>query len=216
MYMKVYFISGLGADETAFGKLQLPGIEMIHLNWLEPEKNEPIGSYAARMAARITEADPVIVGLSFGGMMAIEIAKLIPVKKLILLSSAKDRTELPPYFAICRFIPLHRWLPLNNISTHPRVLELVFGARSDEQRERLKKVINNTIKGFNEWAIDQVVNWKNASVPANVSHIHGNADYLLPRRYVRADHVIENGGHLMVINNAKEVSALLRELIPLS
>ncbi|MBV9987750.1 MAG: alpha/beta hydrolase [Chitinophagaceae bacterium] len=213
--MKVYFISGLGADETAFSKLSLPGIEKVHLNWLVPEKKESIEAYAGRMAARITEPGPVIVGLSFGGMMAIEIAKLIPVKKLILLSSAKHRKELPSYFSVCRYIPLHRWLPLNKMASNRRIMNLVLGARTREQRERLKKVIDNTIEGFNEWAIDQVINWKNTEPPANASHIHGDADRLLPLRYVRADYIIKNGGHLMVVNQAKEVSALLQKLIPL-
>ena len=43
--MKVYFISGLGADEKAFQLLQLPGVEPVHLNWMPPLKKESIDCF---------------------------------------------------------------------------------------------------------------------------------------------------------------------------
>ncbi len=110
--MKVYFISGLGADDRVFRQLNLPGIEPVYLNWITPIKNESIESYAGRMAEKITESNPVIVGLSFGGMIGMEIAKLIPVKKLILISSAKGEKELPPYFLMGRSVPLYKLFPV--------------------------------------------------------------------------------------------------------
>lgn len=96
--MKIYFLSGLGADESVFKALHLPGVERVYLNWIEPLPKESMEAYAQRMANRIAEPNPIIIGLSFGGMMAMEIAKLITVKQLILVSSAKTAKELPPYF----------------------------------------------------------------------------------------------------------------------
>jgi esterase/lipase len=212
--MKVYFISGLGADQRAFRALQFDGIEPVYLPWLEPQRNESIEMYAKRMAEKITLPEPVIVGLSFGGMMAIEIAKHIPVKKIILLSSAKTKYELPFYFRICRWVPLHRILPLGTMARNPKVMTLLFGARTAEQQRTLADVINNDIRGFNDWAIDKVVNWKNTVYPDQVTHIHGSSDKLLLCRNVKADHIIRHGSHLMVVNQAKEVSALLKQLIP--
>ncbi len=208
--MKVYFISGLGADHTAFRALQLPGIEPVHLAWLEPHAREPIEEYAKRMAEKITLPDPCVVGLSFGGMMSIEISKHIPLKKMLLISSAKGRHEIPPYFRLAKYVPLHRMLPLERIATNPRTMRFIFGTRTEEQKKALNAVINNTINGFNAWAIDKVVNWKNTYQPENLFHIHGDADHLLPRRFVKADHIIAGGGHLMVVNQAKEISAVLR------
>ena len=211
--MKIYFISGLGADEKAFQSLQLPGVQPIHLNWVPPLKKESIEAYAQRMADRITEPDPVIIGLSFGGIMAIEIAKLIPVKKLIIISSAKGKQELPPYFTICRYIPFHKLMPLRVISMNEKAMFYIFGTRTIEQKKNLVSIINNSITGFNEWAIDRIVNWTNKQIPAKLVHIHGDADKLLPHRFVKADHTISNGGHFMIVNQAKEISALLQKLI---
>lgn len=211
--MKVYFLSGLGADEKAFQALELPDVEPIHLNWIPPLKKESIEAYAKRMAERITEPDPVIIGLSFGGMMAIEIAKLIPVKKLILISSAKGKQELPPYFTICSHIPFHKILPLRIMSMNEKAMFYIFGTRTAEQKKNLVSIINNSITGFNKWAIDRIVNWNNNKLPANLTHIHGNADKLLPYQFVKADYTIDNGGHFMIVNQAKEISVLLQKLL---
>jgi esterase/lipase len=211
--MKVYFISGLGADEKAFQALDLPDIEKIHLNWTSPLHNESIESYAKRMADRITEENPVIIGLSFGGMMAIEIAKIISVQQIIIISSAKGKMELPPYFSMCRYLPLHKILPLRAISLNEKAMLYIFGTRNEQQKQNLINIINNTVQGFNNWAIDRIVKWKNTEVPKNLVHIHGDADKLLPFRYVKADYTIPNGGHFMIVNQANDISAIIQNLL---
>jgi hypothetical protein len=42
MMQKVYFISGLGADERIFQYLNLEGIEPVFIQWLEPFSKEKI------------------------------------------------------------------------------------------------------------------------------------------------------------------------------
>jgi len=211
--MPIYFISGLGADERAFAYLDLPGVEKVYLNWLEPLPKETMQHYAQRMADRITTPNPVIVGLSFGGMMAMEIAKLIPVKQLILISSAKTKNELPPYFRFCRYLPLHKLLPLDTIGMQPTIMRFFFGARTPNQQAILKQIIQNSVKGFNQWAINQVVNWNNTTIAAPVVHLHGNADNLLPLRFVQANYIIAGGDHFMVGTKAKKLSELIIKLI---
>ncbi len=206
---KVFFISGLGANETAFANLRLPGVEPVYLGWMPPEKSESISHYAARMAAKITVADPVIVGLSFGGMMGVEIAKLIPVKKLILISSAKTRYELPAYFRIAKLIPAHKFLPIEKIGTTDWAMHYIFGAKTQRQKQALKSIVLNTASGFNNWAVDAVVNWKNEWVPKQIVHIHGDADHLLPCRFTKPDYIIEAGTHLMILTKAKQISDIL-------
>lgn len=86
----VYCISGLGADERIFTKLEVPGIEFICLQWIRPAKKESIGDYAARMLSQIRGDHPVILGGAFGGMMAIEMARICAGAKVILVSSVKS------------------------------------------------------------------------------------------------------------------------------
>jgi pimeloyl-ACP methyl ester carboxylesterase len=211
--MKIYFLSGLGADETVFYGLHLPGVERMYLNWMEPLPDESMENYAKRMADRITDPHPIIIGLSFGGMMAMEIAKLIPVQQLILISSAKTARELPPYFRACRYVPLHKVLPLQSVANSDKLMGFFFGVRTHAQKEQLKKIIRNTTQGFNQWAINALVNWENDRVNAPVFHIHGNADRLLPLSFVQADIIIEGGNHFMIMLKAKEISAHIQQVL---
>lgn len=211
--MKVYFISGLGADERAFRSLRLHDIEPVYLNWISPLPGESIEGYAKRMAQRIEEPEPVIVGLSFGGMVSVEIAKQIPVKKLILVSSAKGENELPPFFRMGRYVPLHKLIPAHISKIAASVFFKLNGHRNKEQQEILVTMFNSSPKGFVRWATNAVVHWRNKERPENLVHIHGNADWLLPYRYVKADHTIDKGGHIMIANQAKEIDALLHKLL---
>src|SRR5690349_16899494 len=90
----VYFISGLGADERLFKNLNLAGINHKFLNWLIPFQQENFTDYITRLMAGIDQSQEVIlVGVSFGGIAAQEIARRIPVKKVILISSVKSEKE---------------------------------------------------------------------------------------------------------------------------
>jgi pimeloyl-ACP methyl ester carboxylesterase len=110
----IYCISGLGADEKVFSHLDLSGYRLCGINWLPPGKNESLPSYAMRMRAEIPEADPVILGLSFGGMLGIEMAKQATLSKLILVSAPKTFHEIPRWMRVCGSLRLHKIIPLRS------------------------------------------------------------------------------------------------------
>ena len=98
--MKAYFISGLGADKTIFRNIRIPAsIEPVYIEWIEAKKNETLASYAHRISACIDTTEPfILVGLSFGGMIAVEISKLYKPYKLILISSIPGIQDLPKLY----------------------------------------------------------------------------------------------------------------------
>jgi pimeloyl-ACP methyl ester carboxylesterase len=85
--MTLYFISGLGADMRIFEKIQFSdSFKLIFIDWIVPIKNEPIRDYATRLSHSINTAEPfVIIGLSFGGMIATELSTIVVPQKTILL-----------------------------------------------------------------------------------------------------------------------------------
>ena len=87
--MKAYFFSGLGADKKAFGQLQFPeNIDPVFIDWIQPIPDEPIESYAKRISGSIDDSQPfILVGLSFGGIMATEVIEFVSPHKTILISS---------------------------------------------------------------------------------------------------------------------------------
>ncbi len=213
MSQRIYCISGLGADERAFSKLRLPGYELHFLNWIDPETNESFAAYAKRMSALIDDPEPIIIGLSFGGMLAVELSKLIKVKKLILISSVKTRNEEPWWMRTSGKLKLHQ---LIKPKPHPLLYPIenyFLGAHTIAERKMANQFRETVNKTYLKWAIHQIVSWSNVTIPANCLHIHGNADRLFPIRNVKADHVIDKAGHFMVFNKAEEISHIIsREL----
>ena len=94
----IYFMPGLGANSKIFEYISLPKdqFEMHLLEWKIPvSEEESIEDYAKRMTGEIKHENPVLLGVSFGGVLVQEIAKIITVEKIILVSSIKSHHELP-------------------------------------------------------------------------------------------------------------------------
>ncbi|RYD51785.1 MAG: alpha/beta hydrolase [Sphingobacteriales bacterium] len=210
MEKPIYVLSGLGADERVFQKLHF-GVPVTFVKWEVPEQAESIQAYAARIAANIPVTRPILVGLSFGGVVAIEIAKHIPVEKLMLIASVKTREELPFYYRLIGLLNLHRLVPATLLKPSNRITNWAFGAESIADKKLLKQILADTSPQFLKWAINQLLHWKNHIVPPNVLHIHGTSDRILPIASVDCDFVIEGGGHLMTLTKPEALSELLRQ-----
>jgi pimeloyl-ACP methyl ester carboxylesterase len=210
----VYFISGLGADQRLFQYLSLDHVRPHYVRWITPEKGESWEHYARRLTGQIDSDRPVLVGMSMGGMMAVEIAKILPVKKVILISSAKTSREIPPYFRLLRILKGHEWISYRLLTWLGLTFgSWLFGATGRADKQLLKEIIHDTDETFFRWAWQRVATWKNTEIPADLVHLHGNRDHMLPIFFVKPDIVISGGTHLMVLNKAEEISShLAREL----
>jgi pimeloyl-ACP methyl ester carboxylesterase len=209
----IYFLSGLGTDERVFQWLSYEGYRPVHIPWLVPERGEALAHYAQRMASSIKAEHPVLVGLSFGGMVAIEIAKQMKAQKVILISSVKDSSEVPIYFKMFRLFPLHRIFPFKPLLWALYWLAYwLFAPEGNDERILFKNILQETDSHFLKWALHQVVIWRNKEIPEHLVHIHGRRDRIFPYRFVSPDYTLENSGHLMVMNRAKEISNLIEKL----
>ncbi|MEM8832526.1 MAG: alpha/beta hydrolase [Cyanobacteria bacterium P01_G01_bin.19] len=210
----IYCVSGLGADERVFQKLKLEGYQPVHISWLEPQKRETLNDYAKRLTEQIESDCPILIGLSFGGMIAVEIAKHIKTEKVILISSVKTRQELPPYFKIFNWLPIHRLIPAKIMLWLGQFLAAwFFSLENLAERQLFKAILYDTNAKFMKWAIDRVVTWKNGIMPENTYHIHGDSDRIFPFRFVCEDFRIEKGGHFMIMNRAEAVSQLIQKIV---
>ena len=209
----VYILSGLGVDERVFKNIDFGKFNPIFIKWIQPTTHESIESYAIRLLEQITSKQPILIGLSFGGMMAVEIGKLIETDKIILLSSAKTRNEIPNYYKLPGNLNLHNLLPSIVLKQNNIITNWFFGTKQKSEKELLTQILKNTDSKLLKWSIDKIVKWKNDFIPYNVVHIHGNKDKILPIIFVECDYVIENAGHFMTMTNADEISKLLQKII---
>ena len=72
----IYFMPGLAASSSIFEKIKLPeDVFEIHLlDWIIPEKTESLKQYAERMSKFVKHDKAVLIGVSFGGILAFEMA----------------------------------------------------------------------------------------------------------------------------------------------
>lgn len=212
--MNVYFIPGLGADKRVFRHIQLPpGFNLQHIDWLRPEPRETLPHYAHRLADQIPGQDPwALVGLSFGGMLATEISKLLHPAKTILIASVSSPDQLPYYFRWSLKFRLHERLPIG-IFKHASIAKRIFTTETSEDKELLRRIIIESDPQFLRWAMGAILNWQTEGDPPKVYHIHGTGDRLLPVKYTYPTHLIRGGGHLMVMNRAAEINCLLAEIL---
>ena len=208
--MNIYFISGLAADSRVFKHIRVPaGYNIVHLDWLSPLPQESVGAYALRMAQRIDTSQPfALLGLSFGGMLAAEIAlKFAPVKT-ILLSSVPVYRELPPYYRLAGITGIHKLLPVAWFKK-AALLKRLFTTETEEDKDMLRQLIRDSDTHFITWAIDAIVKWKGGGAGFPYIHLHGTRDEVLPFRFTRPTHKITGAGHLMVMNRAEELNAII-------
>ena len=207
----VYCISGLGADERVFSKLNF-GNNMVHfLKWETPEKGELLEEYIHRFLSMIDQPRPILVGLSFGGIMCIEIAKRIKTEKIIMISSVQTYEEMPWLFRLAGKSGLNKILPLKPYPFLEPIENYNLGVKNKEEKTLVREYRKNVNQTYTDWAIDQIVNWKNERKFPNLIHIHGSADRIFPIKYVHPDFVIEGGGHFMIMNRAKEINEILEK-----
>lgn len=211
MSQNIYIFSGLGADERVFQKLDFSGFVPVFIKWIKPNKDESIENYAERLLGQIDENRPILIGLSFGGMMAMEVAKHIETKRVILIASAKTMIEIPFYFRWAGKLRLHRFLPTVLLKNSNFLTNWAFGVNSESDKLLLKQILHDTDPMFLHWAIDKIVCWKNKIYPPNTLHIHGTSDQILPVRFVKCDAMVTGGGHLMTMNMAEEVMESIRK-----
>lgn len=216
--MKLYQISGLGANEKAFKNLRLhPDFEIIYLPWLQPETDESLSHYAQRMAENINpNEDFVMMGLSFGGIITKEINQFLHPKFNFLLSTIKDRSEMPSYMRFSSHTGAHKIIPPSFLTSDGFLSYSVFRKMYSGKLMDLKEVFEYRDHDYLKWAMDRIVNWQNPAELKNYLHIHGDKDVVFPYSHIHNAHKIEGGSHVMVLNKAKKISELInQELVKL-
>jgi len=206
--MKLYAISGLGADKRVFDYLTLDS-EIVHLDWVEPKKKENIEDYAMRLAQNIDKSEPFgIIGVSFGGMIAVEISKVLKPKVTILISSAETKEELKGIYKGFGKTKMITLLPEKAFDIPRRIAKYIFGTNNTKL---LNKILDDTDLKFVKWAVNALITWKNETRIENSLKINGTKDKLIkPSKKDKNIKWIEGGEHFMVVDKGGEISRLIK------
>ncbi|MGV3508112.1 MAG: alpha/beta fold hydrolase [Sphingobacteriaceae bacterium] len=213
--MKIYFLSGLGADKRAFERIKLPpGYDMCHIPWRKLKGNETINEYARQLSKEINNTEPfMLAGLSFGGIMATEISKFIKPQRLILFSTVKTRKELPLLYRLAGKLKLYKVLPVVLLPLLLPFFYWFFGPLDKAGRRLVSAFLKETDPVLLKWSLGKISCWQNIELIESCLHIHGNRDRAFPVRLTKPDYTIIGGGHFCVLTHAAEINQiLLKEL----
>lgn len=209
----IYAIPGLGTTARLFRFIKIEGAQIIVLDWPEPTRNMSLPGYAKEFLKQIDTSKPFyLMGVSFGGMLCAELSKLTRPEKTILISSCKSRRELPRLIRLFRYLPLYKALPESLLRKMAYRSRWLLGFEKSYQHD-FAEMVNAMPAHYFGSCIGCIVNWHNKEAPANILHIHGNADRLLLYNYVQATHTIPGGSHAMVVYQAREISRLLEQVL---
>lgn len=209
---KVYLFPGQGSDAALFSKMKLLNCDTTIISYPAPLKKESLQAYAKRISTQIDTTKPFyLIGVSFGGMLSVEISKFLNPQKVILISSAAIRKELPFRYIFQKVFPLYtifsgryykRMANLARPIVEPdcRIYDSLFSAMIDRKDPK-----------FMKRSIKMICRWDNKMTPKNVVHLHGNSDHTLPYRRIKNAIKVEKGSHMMVYTKAEEINELVNK-----
>lgn len=204
--ISIYLMPGMAASPKIFELIKFPlNYKIIYLTWIKPNLNETLKSYAKRMSILINDTNPVLIGVSFGGILVQEISKHIKVKKLIIISSVKSKVELSLSMKFAKKTGIHHLLPLNWIDDLEKLLLFVFGPSIKARVDTYKKYLSERDPDYLKWSINQIVNWKQIKYDKNIFHIHGEKDKVFPLNYLERNKnfiTIKNGTHATILRDS--------------
>jgi len=211
----VYFMPGLAASSSIFERIVLPDdvFEMILLEWEIPLDNETLPQYAKRIADKITHSSPVLIGVSFGGILVQEMAKFITARKVIIISSVKTNIEFPKRMKMAKTAKAYKLIPTTLVANIESLSAFSFGKTINQRLKLYEKFLCVRDKRYLDWAIEQIILWQRTVADENVVHIHGDADDVFPIKNIKNCIVIKGGTHIMILTKYKWLNENLPRII---
>ena len=211
----IYCVPGLAADVSIFEYIKLPEekYELHVIPWRIPKKDEDIAVYAKRMSADVIHQNIVLIGVSFGGVMAQEMNAFLTVRKLIIISSVKSNLELPLRIKLAKKTKAYKILPTSLVAKIDDWEKLAFGDFAKKRAAMYQKYLSLNDKGYLDWAIENMVCWKREKSIPNIIHIHGDKDIVFPIANIKNCILLSGGTHVMIINRARWFNKHLPSII---
>lgn len=206
---------GLAASTSIFERIRLPEseFEMMFLEWQIPREKETLQEYAKRMTEKIGHKNPVLIGVSFGGILVQEMARFITARKVIIISSVKSNLEFPKRMVLAKKTKAYKLIPLSLVENIESLAKFSFGKKVNERLKLYEKFLSVRDKGYLDWAIEQVILWDRTVVNTDVVHIHGDADDVFPIKNIKDCIVVTGGTHVMILNKYRWLNANLPQII---
>ena len=212
----VYFVPGMAANSKIFEHINLPKdkFECFFLEWKIPATNETLKSYAKRMCADVLHEKPILIGVSFGGILVQEMNRFLSVQKTIVISSVLHQDDYPTRMKFAKRTKLYKLIPTRILSDVEKIAKYAFGETIKGRVKLYEKYLSVSDDRYLKWAMKEIINWEQDQKLENVIHIHGTDDSVFPKQNIKDDFVpVKNGTHVMIVYRYKWFNEYLPQLI---
>ena len=205
--LQLQMIPGLARSYPVLSRLQrrLPGSRVVE--FIEPLVGESLNEYAKRFSKKF-DPNCFIVGVSFGGIVAAEISRLIKPKGCILISTVRNAGQLPRKWSVARLAG--GGMSSRSLVVIGRGMSLLPRPLQSKTTRRLSQLAGAE-KLWYQWAISAVVDWRTEgdadAVPT--CHIHGENDEVFPIRRTEPNVVVRGGGHSIAVTHTDDVAVAI-------
>ena len=206
---------GLAASAQIFERIVLPDtiFETVLLEWEIPLDNETLPQYAKRIADKITHPSPVLIGVSFGGILVQEMAQFITARKVIIISSVKTSLEFPLRMKVAKTTKAYKLIPTALFANIESLSKFSFGEKINQRLKLYEKFLRVRDKRYLDWAVEQVILWERTVADESVIHIHGDEDDVFPIKNIQNCIVVKGGTHVMILTKYKWLNENLPKII---
>jgi predicted esterase YcpF (UPF0227 family) len=211
----IYFMPGLAASPEIFERITFPEdlFELFFLEWELPLESESLVAYAKRIAGKITHSNPVLIGVSFGGILVQEMTQFLNTRKVIIISSVKSNLEFPKKMKLAKTTKAYKLIPTALVANLESLIKYTFGTKLNKRLQLYEKFICFRDKHYLDWAVEQIILWDRTVADEKVIHIHGDADDVFPIQYIQNCIVVKGGTHIMILTKYKWLNENLPKII---
>jgi pimeloyl-ACP methyl ester carboxylesterase len=218
---RLVLVPGLGVDGRFLHHQRAAFPDLVVPDWLDPEPRESLAHYAERLAASVRDAvratpdTPLLVGgVSLGGMLALEMARHLDARAIVLIGSCRHPSAISPLLRLGE--RGGRLLPSSLIGFSRRFGPLVLGRGgrtplTPSDRRLLAEMVRGVSVPLLRWGSRAIFEWPGAEPGIPVHHIHGECDWVIPLPRLRPapTEVVPGGAHVVSMSHPREVNAFL-------
>ncbi|MFO0918687.1 MAG: alpha/beta fold hydrolase [Planctomycetaceae bacterium] len=212
----IILLPGLGMDERLFAMQKLEFSTIQVPEWLPHRTFESLADYGRRMAEAVDPGKPCYVGgMSFGGMVALEMARHLDCRGCFLISSVRSFQDFPDW---ARFLgPWSYILPPRSdllLAGFSSAALWTFGRLLPPAPRQFLSNVSKLRAPIMPWACRAVYSWKPAQpLPGPIFQIHGATDKMLPAQRSHAEEFVPQGGHYLPLLQPFVINDFLRRKI---
>lgn len=211
----VYLFPGQGSDERIFEEIKLePHYRIINVVYPVPEANTSLKDFALQIGKQVdTSRRYIFIGVSLGGMISSELAEMMKPEKVIIISSAKCRDELPLRYKFQKKIPVYKLVPKAMIKMGAQILQPIVEPDRKKNKDTFKSMLGKKDKLYLKRTVGMIINWEKKTYNNKIIHIHGTNDHTLPYRKVKANYKVNKGSHMMTLTKGQEINLLINKIL---